>query len=78
MRQYVDLDKKSGDVDALVEHGIGVLHTPGGTSPNGLLRLDLLPGREYLLECGFTDTDKSPPHYSLGMVTSIRVTGTAR
>jgi hypothetical protein len=32
-----------------------------------MLEVELAAGREYLLECGFSDTEKSPPHYKLGM-----------
>lgn len=66
-------DKAKGDVDALIEDGIGVLHARGGESSLGQLNVQFLPGREYMIVCTFMDDDKSPPHYTLGMYGSIRI-----
>jgi hypothetical protein len=65
--------KAKGDVDALTDDGIGVLHARGGESSLGQLNVEFLPGREYMIVCTFMDDDKSPPHYALGMYGSIRV-----
>jgi hypothetical protein len=59
----------------LFDDGLGVLHSPGGTTPLGVLQVNLIPGREYMIACEFSDTDKSPPHFALGMFGSIKVTG---
>ena len=67
LQKIVELDKVDGDIDPYLEHNFGLLHAQPGTTPAGLLRVELLPGRTYLLECGFSDTEKSPPHYKLGM-----------
>jgi hypothetical protein len=75
LQQIAEVDKKGGDVEPFFEQNFGLLHSPGGTSPLGVLELQLLPGRDYVIECGFSDTDKSPPHYMLGMTGLIRVTG---
>jgi hypothetical protein len=71
----VAVDKRDGDVEPLFEPngGVGVLHTVPGQSALGVLSIDFLPGREYLVDCGFQDDDKSPPHYKLGMYGSIKV-----
>jgi hypothetical protein len=73
----VAVDKRDGDVDPLFDTngGMGVLHAQPGQTALGGLSIDFLPGREYLIDCGFSDDDKSPPHYKLGMYGSIRVRG---
>ena len=76
-QKVYEVDKAGGDVEALFEQNLGLLHSPAGSSPVGLLRVDLLPGRTYMIECGFSDTPKAKPHYELGMFGSIRVTGAA-
>ena len=73
--RFAEVDKAGGDVETLFDSGIGVLHSYGGTSPISALEVDLLPGREYYLECAFQDGEKTPEHYKLGMFGSIRVTG---
>jgi hypothetical protein len=72
MKKFYEVDHAGGDVDALIDQSLGVLHTPGGTTPLGTLDIDMLPGREYLIECGFQDMPKSPEHYKLGMFGSIQ------
>jgi hypothetical protein len=71
----VAVDKRDGDVDDLFEKngGIGVLHSAAGVGALGRIVVDFLPGREYLVDCSFSDDDKSPPHYKLGMYGSIKV-----
>ena len=71
----VERDKRGADVDDLFEPngGMGVLHAQPGNSALGILTIDFLPGREYLIDCSFSDDDKSPPHYKLGMYGSIKV-----
>lgn len=73
VQQFMDAELAERDVDAMVESDLGLLHSPGRTTPRGLLRVDLLPGREYLLECAFADSDSAPLHFRLGMFGSIRV-----
>ena len=70
---FMAVDKAGGDVDPLFDSGVGVLHSYGGKSPISALEVELLPGREYYLECNFSDTDNSPAHNKLGMFGSIRV-----
>ena len=55
----------------------GLLIAPGGKKPVGLLDVDLLPGRDYFIECRLADSDTAKPHYMLGMIGVIHVTGTA-
>lgn len=73
VQQFMEAEMAERDVDAMIERNLGLLHSPGNTAPRGLLRVDLLPGREYLLECAFADSDTAPPHFRLGMFGSIRV-----
>jgi hypothetical protein len=69
------VDKAGGDVDALIDEGVGVMHARAGEASLGRLEVNFLPGREYTIVCLFMDNDKAPPHYKLGMVGSIKVTG---
>lgn len=78
LQRVLEADKAGGDVGALLEDDLGVLHAPAGTTPLGLLEIDLLPGREYTLVCNFSNDEKSPPHMKLGMFGNIRVSGAAR
>ena len=73
----IAVDKKDGDVGELFDRngGIGVLHAMPGQSALGVLSVDFLPGRDYMLDCSFSDDEKSPPHYKLGMYGSIHVGG---
>ena len=71
LQKSVDIDKVDGDIDPYLEQNFGLLHAQPGITPAGLLRVELLPGRTYLLECGLSDDEKSPPHYKLGMYGSI-------
>lgn len=73
--RVAEVDKAGGNVDTLLEEGIGVLWSRAGETPLGRLEVDLLPGREYMIDCGFSNDDKSPPHYTLGMYGSILVSG---
>ena len=75
LANVVEVDKVDGDIDPLIDTGMGLVWARAGETPLGLLEMNLLPGREYLIDCGFTDDDKSPPHYKLGMYGSIKVTG---
>lgn len=75
LQQALEMQKAGGDVDALIENAIGVLHSPAGTTPLGQLELDMLPGRSYVIICTFSDSDKAPPHVMLGMAGTIEVAG---
>ncbi|MEO5814996.1 MAG: hypothetical protein ABIT20_06920 [Gemmatimonadaceae bacterium] len=77
IQQVLAVAKADGDVDVLFDESLGVLHSLGGANPLGQLKVDLLPGREYMIACEFSDTPKAPPHMALGMFGSIRVTGKA-
>lgn len=73
--RVAEVDKAGGNVDALFDDGLGVLWSRPGETSLGRLEAELLPGREYLIDCGFQNDDKSPPHYTLGMYGSIVVSG---
>jgi hypothetical protein len=74
-RQIAEADQKDADINPLLDQALGVLHALGGQSPAGMLEFEMVAGRVYLLECGFSDTEKSPPHYKLGMSGTIAVAG---
>lgn len=74
LAKIIEVDKVDGDIDPLLDAGMGVLWARAGEATLGRLDVNLLPGREYMIDCGFQDDDKSPPHYKLGMYGSIRVT----
>ena len=77
--QVAKADAKGDDVEQFFDdERFGLLIASGGTRPIGLLDVDLLAGRDYLIECGLADSPKAKPHYTLGMTGSIHVTGTAR
>lgn len=71
----IAVDKMDGDVAPLFDKhsDYGVLYSDAGKRSFGSLTIDFLPGREYVIECGFQDDDKALPHYKLGMYGSIKV-----
>ena len=73
MKQFTDALLGGADALRLVEGSFGLLHTPGKSRPFGMLELDLLPGREYVLICQFPDGPAQKPHFMLGMIGSITV-----
>lgn len=72
LANVLEVDKVDGDIDPLIDTGMGLVWARAGEMALGRLEMNLLPGREYLIDCGFTDDDKSPPHYKLGMYGSIK------
>ncbi len=72
LANVVEVDKVDGHIDPLIDTGMGLVWARAGEMALGRLEMNLLPGREYLIDCGFTDDDKSPPHYKLGMYGSIK------
>ncbi|MEO5904725.1 MAG: hypothetical protein ABIQ55_11980 [Gemmatimonadaceae bacterium] len=69
-----ELEKTGANLDSLFEEDdYGLLHARTGVTALGELTMTFLPGREYVIVCFFKDTDKSPPHYNLGMFGSIQV-----
>jgi hypothetical protein len=74
--QIAKADANGEDVDKFFDNErFGLLVALGGTRPIGLLEVDLLPGRDYMIECGLSDSVKAKPHYMLGMTGLIHVTG---
>jgi len=71
----LDAHESGRNTDSMIEDAIGVLHSPAGTSPLGLLDVDMLPGRDYTIICTLANDDKSRPHVILGMQGTIRVIG---
>jgi hypothetical protein len=77
LEQFLARRKTSAPVRDLIDEGLGVLFSRGGSEPLGRLTVNLLPGREYRIICIFRDDPKAPPHFQLGMYGSIKVSGTA-
>jgi hypothetical protein len=76
--QIVKADAAGEPVGRFFEReNFGLLIASGGSKPVGLLDVDLLPGRDYLIECRLADSDTAKPHYMLGMTGAIHVTGAA-
>jgi hypothetical protein len=74
VQQMIELNKKGGDPFSLIEDDApGVLLAQPGQSPDGQIDADFLPGRDYGILCTFTNDDKSPPHFMLGMSGTIHV-----
>lgn len=73
LKKALGTDAAGGDMDALIETDLGLLHAPSKTSPLGLLEVDMLPGRDYHIICTFSDDAKSKPHVMLGMLGTIHV-----
>lgn len=71
LKQVLDAASRGEDVDQYLDAALGVLHAQPGVTPLGTLDFEVLPEREYLVVCIFADTPKSPPHFALGMVTSM-------
>jgi len=67
--------KTNGNTDPLIDDAPGLLTAQPGNSSAGRLEVDLLPGREYMLACFFTDSPNARPHIALGMYGRILVTG---
>lgn len=74
LERFLEVRKAGGDVRPLTEEPTGLLYARVGERSLGRLEVNLLPGREYRLICAFTDTEKSPRHFELGMYGLIRVT----
>ena len=75
LEKSLEVEKAGGDVEALIDQELGLLHARAGEAPLARLEIDMLPGREYAIVCFFQDTEKSKPHYELGMFGSITVAG---
>ena len=67
------MEKADGEIGPLLGARFGILHAYPGLTTQGVLSFELLPGRDYVLECAFKDTDTSPEHYKLGMIGGIHV-----
>ncbi|MGE3618014.1 MAG: hypothetical protein AB7L66_19245, partial [Gemmatimonadales bacterium] len=64
---------KGANVDSLYDDDGAILTAyPGGGNLFGI-RVELLPGRAYVLECTFKDSDTAPPHNKLGMFKALTV-----
>ncbi|MEZ4457494.1 MAG: hypothetical protein R2882_13250 [Gemmatimonadales bacterium] len=64
---------KGANVDSLYDDDGAILtaYPEGGNL--FAIRVELLPGRVYVLECTFKDSDTAPPHNKLGMFKALTV-----
>jgi hypothetical protein len=76
LEQVFGIAKVDGDLNGLVDEWLGVLATKAGTTTLGSFRVNMLPGRQYVLMCQFANDDKPPSHLAMGMFGSIRTEGT--
>jgi hypothetical protein len=60
-----------------LDGGNAVLFAQPGAIGDGRLRVDLEPGRDYVLWCDFRDGEKMPAHSAMGMFKQIHVGGSA-
>ena len=75
MYSAIHVQTASAGPSTALEQSLGVLHSLAGSSPLGVLQVNLLPGRTYMIECAFDDGPKAKPHFMLGMSGSFRVSG---
>lgn len=66
---YADAGNDPGDLARVV----GILIANPGDTALGTLTADLVPGRTYIMICGFKDADSLPPHIAMGMQSSFVV-----
>ena len=64
---------KGNDVDSLYDDDGAILTAYGGDRNDFAIRVDLLPGRSYVLLCEFSDTPEAPVHAKMGMFKGIVV-----
>ena len=69
------VDKAGGDTFPLLDAADGLLFSSAGQTPAGTLQIDMPAGRDYVIFCTFADDAKSLPHYKLGMVGNIHISG---
>ena len=73
VQRMFDLEKGGKDPFSAADTSPGVLFAPAGAKPYGQIDVDLLPGRDYAILCTFSNDDKSPAHYKMGMFGTIHV-----
>jgi hypothetical protein len=73
LQTMFDLEKAGKDPFSAIDSAPGVLFSTAGSTPFGQIDVDLLPGRDYAILCTFSNDDKSPPHYKMGMFGTIHV-----
>lgn len=64
--------REGGRARDVVESSVGILIAGPGTSPDGKLRVDLLPGKSYVVICTLRDRPDAPAHAMLGMYAAFK------
>jgi len=68
-------EQRGADVAAFYDEGDGLLYAERGDSVDFRLRVDLLPGRRYVLVCTLEGGPHGKPHVMLGMFKAVAVSG---
>ena len=72
-RLVLEGELKGSNVDSLFDSEGVLLTAPAGDHNDVAMRVNLLAGRLYVLECTFQDAADKPPHVALGMFKQITV-----
>ncbi len=59
--------------DTLIVGGAAILTADPGDTDDSRILVDLVPGASYALLCTMSDAHGGPPHFTLGMATTLRV-----
>jgi len=71
--QFIDSAKADKPQMVMVEGPVGVLFADPGKTSAVTLSTDLLPGRDYAVQCIFRDSAAAPKHLAMGMYSVIHV-----
>lgn len=74
LAQVLERIKAGHSPDSLLDGIVGILIAKPSVTTLGGLSVELLPGRTYAMFCNFQDGPDTPPHSSLGMVSSRTIT----
>lgn len=71
--QFVRAAAEQKPLAPLTEAPVGILFSAPGKRSATALTTELLPGRQYLIWCGFRDTTTAPRHIAMGMYSALTV-----
>jgi len=73
IEQVITAGKEGKSQMALIDGPVGVLFAGEGKTSSTMLMTNLLPGRNYGVQCISRDTTGAPRHYELGMYSTVHV-----